>query len=263
MSGAAALRRETLNNRLWALAAVGAVALHVGGAATALLTLRGDIEDESSGAPAIEISLEPVSAKDAEPADLPPGPTTDESAAAAPSVASAETKEAHEERVARAEAEDAEFTRDSEPEKVVEDKKSLQAKQVVSNESAASEATAPPKSEAMKQSDKPAAPVQGADAAANAIKLTWQKSLMAHLNRSKRYPAGGARRTAEASVKFTLDRRGHVLSYSIKRTSGQPIFDEAALAMMKRADPVPPPPPVIADDGLTFEVPVQFRAGGR
>jgi TonB family protein len=263
MSGAAALRNESTNNKLWSLAALCAILLHVGGAATALLTLRGDTEDDASGAPAIELSLEPVAARDAEPSDLPPGPVTDESAAAAPSVASAETKESNEEKVARAEAEDAELSRDAKPEKPVEDEKSRQAQQVVSSESAASEATAPPKSDAAKVADHSAAPVQGADAAANAAKLTWQKALMAHLNRAKRYPAGGGRRTAEASVHFTLDRRGHVLAYSIKRSSGLPAFDEAALAMMKRADPVPPPPAVIADESLSFDVPVQFRADRR
>ncbi len=263
MSGATALRNETPNNKLWGVAALFAILLHVGGAATALLTLRGDIEDDASGAPAIELSLEPVAARDTEPTDLPPGPVTDESAAAAPSVASAETKENNEEKIARTEAEDAEMSRDAKPEKPVEDEKSRQAQQVVSSESAASEATAPPKSEAAKVADRPAAPVQGTDAAANAVKLTWQKALMAHLNRAKRYPAGGGRRAAEASVHFTLDRRGHVLAYSIKRSSGLPVFDEAALAMMKKADPVPPPPPVMADESLSFDVPVQFRADRR
>ncbi len=36
-------------------------------------------------------------------------------------------------------------------------------------------------------------------------------------------------------------------------------FDEAARAMMQRADPVPPPPPLVADEGLTFTLPVDFR----
>jgi len=263
MSGVTAFRNEAPNSRLWSLAAFIAVILHVGGAATALLALRGDLEDDASGAPAIELSLEPVAARETEPTDLPPGPVTDESAAAAPSVASAEIKENTEEKIARTEAEDAELSRDAKPDEPVEDEKSRQAQQVVSSESGASEATAPPKSDADKLADMPAAPVQGADATANAIKLTWQKALLAHLNRAKRYPAGGSRRNAEASVHFTLDRHGRVLAYSIKRSSGLPAFDEAALAMMKKADPVPPPPPVITDESLTFDVPVQFRADRR
>ncbi len=40
-------------------------------------------------------------------------------------------------------------------------------------------------------------------------------------------------------------------------------FDNAALAMMRRADPVPPPPALIADEGLSFSLPVVFRAQGR
>jgi len=38
-------------------------------------------------------------------------------------------------------------------------------------------------------------------------------------------------------------------------------FDEAALAMLKRADPFPPPPPAIADapEGLDFDFVVNFH----
>ena len=63
-------------------------------------------------------------------------------------------------------------------------------------------------------------------------------------------------------MKFELDRTGHVLSKSITRSSGDPSFDEAALAMMQRADPVPSPPPAVADAGLTFSMPVIFRVKG-
>ena len=194
--------------------------------------------------------------------DEPPGPLADEAAAAAPSVASSEAKESNEPKIARAEAEDAEFSRRETPDKPVENSPAPQAKPLVSNESAASEATAPPKSDVAELSDKPVAPVAGADTAARAVKLTWQKALMAHLNRAKRYPAG-ARRSVVVSVAFTLDRVGRIVSYSVKQSSGQTAFDEAALAMMKRADPVPAPPPVMADEGLSFEVPVSFRADHR
>ncbi|MBM3563390.1 MAG: energy transducer TonB [Alphaproteobacteria bacterium] len=262
MSAAAALQNPQSNRKLWGVAVAFAMLLHVGGAVAAFLNLQGD-DEEASGAPAIEISLEPAAPRDAEAADLPPGPVADEAAAAAPSAAASEAKEMKEERITHAEAEEAEFTHNATPDKRVEEEKKVQAQPVLSSESAASEATAPPKSEVEQTSDKPVSPVQGADVRANAIKLTWQKALLSHLNRHKRYPVGGGRRSAEASVSFTLDRLGHVVSYSIKRSAGHPAFDDAALAMMKRADPVPPPPPGIADEGLTFEVPVQFRAGGK
>jgi periplasmic protein TonB len=32
--------------------------------------------------------------------------------------------------------------------------------------------------------------------------------------------------------------------------------------MLQRSDPVPAPPPLVADDGLTFSLPVIFQAKG-
>jgi TonB family protein len=83
--------------------------------------------------------------------------------------------------------------------------------------------------------------------------------LVAHLDRNKRYPADSAHHNVEILLNFTLDRMGHVLSATIKKSSGEPSFDAAALEMMRRANPVPKPPPLIADEGLNFTLPVVFR----
>ena len=66
--------------------------------------------------------------------------------------------------------------------------------------------------------------------------------------------------SAEVIVGFVLDRVGHVVSARIVKGSGDASFDEAALAMLRRSDPVPPPPSGIADANLSFTVPVDFRA---
>jgi len=50
---------------------------------------------------------------------------------------------------------------------------------------------------------------------------------------------------------------------AIEKSSGDVAFDEAALAMVRRSDPVPPPPPLIADEGLRFTLPVIFRVKGK
>src|ERR1035437_8183340 len=68
------------SRRLWILAAVGALALHICGGALAVAHLRTDDPDESLGAPAIEIGLELTSPRP-EAADLPPGPDTEASVA--------------------------------------------------------------------------------------------------------------------------------------------------------------------------------------
>jgi TonB family protein len=90
-------------------------------------------------------------------------------------------------------------------------------------------------------------------------RATWQKELVAHLDKHKRYPKERQQKSAEIQIRFTLDRLGHVLSTDIEKGSGDAAFDEAALAMVRRSDPVPMPPPVIADEGLTFTLPVIFR----
>jgi periplasmic protein TonB len=64
-------------------------------------------------------------------------------------------------------------------------------------------------------------------------------------------------------VSFELDRTGHILSTHVVQGSGDASFDEAGLAMMRRADPVPAPPPLVADEGLTFTMPIIFRVKGR
>src|SRR5258708_13149396 len=63
---------------IWIAAAVGALALHVGGAALAIVHLQADDTDESLGAPGIEVGLELMSSR-AEPTYLPAGPDPDAS----------------------------------------------------------------------------------------------------------------------------------------------------------------------------------------
>jgi TonB family protein len=101
--------------------------------------------------------------------------------------------------------------------------------------------------------------VKGTGESTRRIRATWQKELVAHFDRHKRYPAERSQKAAEILVSFVLDRLGHVLSVNLVKGSGDTAFDEAAIAMVRRSDPVPQPPAVIADEGLTFTLPVVFR----
>jgi protein TonB len=131
-----------------------------------------------------------------------------------------------------------------------------------STESEAVEATATPSSENIPQAMRSVAPAQGTGESAQRVRATWQKELMAHLDKHKRYPAS-SQKGAEIVVSFALDRKGHVLSTSIVKGSGDTALDEAALAMVRKSDPVPPPPPAVADEGLNFTLPVIFKIKGR
>jgi periplasmic protein TonB len=246
---------------LWITAGVAALALHLGGAALALAHLAVDDPDESLGAPAVEIGLELTSPRQ-EPTDLPPGPDSDASVA---SPALAEQK---------AELRDTELpkempTESDEPDRIVtpndvkkpekDDTRIATVQTAASQESVAAEATAIPSSDAIPQGPRSVAPSQGTGDSALRVRATWQKELIAHLDRHKRYPAGHAVKSAEILVGFVLDRMGHVLSASIVKGSGDPALDEAALAMVQRSDPVPQPPPLVADEGLSFTLPVLFN----
>jgi periplasmic protein TonB len=64
-----------------------------------------------------------------------------------------------------------------------------------------------------------------------------------------------------ASLAFTIDRKGNVLSSQIATSSGSSVLDAEVLALVKRAAPFPPPPAVVADADLSFVVPIRFTAG--
>jgi protein TonB len=93
------------------------------------------------------------------------------------------------------------------------------------------------------------------DAAAIA---TWQKQLMAHLERYKRFPPQARGEHGVTNLAFTIDRRGRLVSLRIIRGSGVAILDEETLAMMRRAQPLPVPPVDIADAQLSFTVPIRY-----
>ena len=131
-----------------------------------------------------------------------------------------------------------------------------------STESIAAEATATPSTEAIPEGPRSIAPVQGTGESVQRMRATWQKELVAHLDKHKRYPAERSEKSAEIVVSFALDRLGHVLSTNIVKGSGDAAFDEAALAMVRKSDPVPMPPPLVADEGLNFTLPVIFRVKG-
>lgn len=253
------------SRRLWLFAAVGAFALHAGGVALALAHLPDDTDSDALGAPAIEVGLEMMSPKQ-EDTDLPPGPETDASAASpALNEQKAEVKESDLPKDTPQETEEADRVVSTEtPKKVDEEQKEKAVQQQqASTESVAAEATAMPSNEAAKEGPRSVAPAQGIGKAAARIRATWQKELVAYLDKHKRYPQQSSQKNVRIVVGFELDRLGHVISSKIVESSGDAAFDAAAIDMVKRSDPVPAPPPLIADEGLTFSLPVIFRTKGK
>ncbi|MDX2333573.1 energy transducer TonB [Brevundimonas vesicularis] len=116
----------------------------------------------------------------------------------------------------------------------------------------APETTAPP--------SRPAAPAR-----LPASSPSWEGRLLAHLERRKRYPAEAraAGQEGVASVRFTLDRRGRVLSAVLAQRSGHAALDREAVALIQRAQPLPVPPDSVPGDPIVLTVPVEFFARRR
>jgi TonB family protein len=256
---------QKTSRKLWVTAAGVAVALHLGGGALALAHLQTNEAEEDLGAPAIEVGLELSSPKQ-DPSDLPPGPESDASVATpAMPEQKAEVKETDLPKAIPTETEDPDrvVTPNDVKKPIEDDAKVATVQTQASQESAAAEATATPTVEDAPRAEKSVAPAQGIGASLQRVKVKWEKELVAHFDRHKRYPADRALKGAEVVVSIVLDRVGHVLSASIAKGSGDPAFDDAALAMVHRSDPVPQPPPAVADEGLSFTLPVNFRTKGK
>jgi periplasmic protein TonB len=75
--------------------------------------------------------------------------------------------------------------------------------------------------------------------------------------RYKRYPSDARPRgeRGTASVYFTIDGTGNVLSAKLVRSSGFSALDQEVVSAIRRASPVPAPPPSAS---RTITVPMRF-----
>ncbi len=106
----------------------------------------------------------------------------------------------------------------------------------------------------------PAAPTPSPSAEAakppiSAAVKTWRDAVMARLVKFK--PAG-AGATGVAVVAFTLGADGQVLSATLAHPSGHVKLDEAAVAMVRRASPLPAPPAELSAP-VSLTVPIRYR----
>ena len=89
----------------------------------------------------------------------------------------------------------------------------------------------------------------------------WKSALVARLERYKRYPAEAQARGEQgvAQLAFSVDRGGAVHNARIVRSSGSSALDRATLALIERAQPLPPPPPEIAGAQIAIVVPIRYN----
>jgi protein TonB len=83
--------------------------------------------------------------------------------------------------------------------------------------------------------------------------------LLAQLNRVKQYPRAARQARIEGVVMlhFVMDAQGKLVSFEIAKSSGRPVLDNEALALIQRAQ-LPPLPAGFPTNTLDAVVPLQF-----
>ena len=240
--------------RRWAMAGLVAAGLHAGGVWLAMSWPQlSDAPDDQHAA--IMIELAPIAVSlDVPQRNIAPGPQTMEAddrpdpESERPDEGKTEITQAEIEAkpLERAEVKAAQVALP--PKAAPPDTKPVKKKR-----KAAPRNTAPPSSQAM-PNIRAAAPAEGL--ASSTSTASWRGALMAHLNRHKRLPPGAAG-PGVATITFTVDRSGRVLSVRLTRSAGDAALDAEAKSLPRRASPVPAPPP--GAGSITVTVPIQFN----
>jgi len=231
----------------WAVCFMLAVAFHVAGAA-ALLARWNNNDDLVANAPVITIELAalPV-APETTPNEIPPGPQQQE---AEPEPEPEKPLEKKLELPPDPKAEPLQAV--IPPPKVEKPPEKKPKKKHASLPSAPSSAAT--------RSERAAAPMPGANSHNPNAVPNWKSQLMAQLERNKRYPSEAQSRGEQgvAQLAFSVDRGGGVHNARIVRSSGSSALDQATLAMVGRAAPLPPPPPEITGNQIPISVPIRY-----
>jgi periplasmic protein TonB len=248
------------SRRLWVLAAVAALALHLGGAALAVAHLRADDDLDGLGTYGADFAVEMASPKVPDD-ELPPGPDADRMQAS-PEVPEqqAEVKETDlpKDRPNEAEDPDRIVTLNDSKKPKEDDPKVATVQTQASEETPAQEASSRKMlDENAPDADKARAPNIGIGKDKQQLTTKWGRKISAFIELHKRYPENKTKET-KVKVSLVLNRRGNVLSVDVLESSGDTAFDEAAVSMVRRSDPVPEPPAGLTDDQFSFNLDVSF-----
>lgn len=107
---------------------------------------------------------------------------------------------------------------------------------------------------------------QGANAAA-LEQQDWAVRVTNHVGRFTKHPdvarrlPCGAAREGRLAVQFTINRAGQVSGVRLVQSAKIRDLDQAVIAAVKQASPVPAPPASLPGRSLKLQLPVVFSAG--
>jgi protein TonB len=250
----------------WSTGLTLALAVHAAVAA-ALITHWRENREQLAGTPAILIDFAPAPAAPAvTPTELPPGPRHPQEPAALPILAKPAPQKSE----------------SATPKNVNPNSAPQKSKTVELQPAQTTDVLPLPRPAHIHETQKPAhrrasvasapspSPRQARRAVARAPGPTandpealpnWKSSLLARLERYKRYPSQAQARGEEgvAQLAFSVDRSGGVHHARIVRSSGSALLDRATLDLIERAQPLPPPPPELARDNIAVVVPIRYH----
>ena len=91
------------------------------------------------------------------------------------------------------------------------------------------------------------------------LRSSWHSRLSAQIQRNLRVPPAQSQQGVfVASIGFVVDRNGNVSGARVARGSGLASVDEAAVAAVRRAQPLPPPPPEMPGGPFDLVLPVRI-----
>jgi len=210
------------SRRLWVMAALAALALHVGGVALAVAHLRTDDGDDGLAAAGAEYAVEMASPK-VQDDNLPPGPDSDAAQASnelAEQKAEVKDSDLPKDRPTVTEEADRLVTPNESKKPKEDDPKIATVQTEASPESPQQEATS------RQMLDEKAPEAETAKASNLGIgkdnqKLTanWGRKISAYFELHKRYPKDKSK-TTTVKVSLVLNRRGNVVSVDVAESSG-------------------------------------------
>lgn len=252
----------------WVGAALLVVAAHIGCAVLAVMPWRpAELADAGAGATIVEML--PAPAVPVASPDVAHGPKVEEAMPASPPSTERKHDAVAEEQpklepapLAPAPEVALPIQPRVEAERPKEQERNEEVKQEVERQDQAAPLTMAPPKVALTEEPVRAAPATGAPSErVKRAQASWQKALVSHLNRFKRYPDGARARGAQGSVlvEFTIDRSGRVVASRVLQHSGSTLLDEEAIAVLQRASPLPSPPAEMSGELFPLTLPIQFR----
>lgn len=90
---------------------------------------------------------------------------------------------------------------------------------------------------------------------------SWLRKVAVTVAEKQVYPRSAVSRQIEgrAKVRVSVARDGSIANYEFVQETGHTVLDREVDRLMKRIDPLPSPPSDMADDDLTFVIPLTWR----